>query len=346
MRPMQIQRLLVTGGCGFIGSNFVHHVLAQHSQLKVVNLDALTYAGRQENLADVEADPRYRFVHGDICDPEAVRSAMEGCDAVVNFAAETHVDRSLLGAGHFIQTDCYGVWILLEEARRREVQRFIQVSTDEVYGSIDRGSFTESSPLMPTNPYSASKAGGDRIAYSFWASFGLPVIITRASNNYGPYQYPEKLIPLFVTNALAGLPLPLYGDGRNVRDWLFVLDHCKAIDFLLQRGTPGEVYNIAGGNERPNIEITERILELLGASRDLVQFVTDRPGHDRRYSLNADKLAALGWRPETGFEDAMDATVRWYVDHPEWWRPIREEDEEFAAYYRRQYGQRLGDNGP
>ncbi len=342
---MRIERLLVTGGCGFIGSNFVRHVLAARPGLEVVNLDALTYAGRRENLADIEDDPRYRFVHGDICDAEAVRDAMDGCDAVVNFAAETHVDRSLLGAGHFIQTDCYGVWVLLEEARRRGVARFVQVSTDEVYGSIDRGSFTESSPLMPTNPYSASKAGGDRIAFSFWASFGVPVIITRASNNFGPYQYPEKLIPLFVTNALTGLPLPLYGDGGNVRDWLWVLDHCRAIDFLLSHGDPGEVYNIAGGNERTNLEITTRILDLLGRPRDLIRFVEDRPGHDRRYSLDASKLAALGWRPETSFEDALETTVRWYVDHPDWWRPIREGDEEFAAYYRRQYGRRLED-GP
>jgi dTDP-glucose 4,6-dehydratase len=346
MRAMQIRKLLVTGGCGFIGSNFVRHVLAAHPDLEVVNLDALTYAGRKENLADVEDYPRYQFVHGDICDPEVVCGAMEGCDAVVNFAAETHVDRSLLGAGHFIQTDCYGVWVLLEEARRRSVRRFVQISTDEVYGSIDRGSFTEDSPLMPTNPYSASKAGGDRIAYSFWASFGVPVIITRASNNFGPYQYPEKLIPLFVTNALANRPLPLYGDGKNVRDWLFVEDHCRAIDFLLERGEPGEVYNIAGGNERTNLEITERILDALGKPRDLISFVADRPGHDRRYSLNADKLAALGWAPRSRFEDALESTVRWYVEHPEWWRPIREEDEEFAAYYRTQYGHRLGDTGP
>ncbi len=336
-----MRRLLVTGGCGFIGSNFVRHMLGRHPGLEIVNLDALTYAGRPENLADVADDPRYTFVHGDICDPEAVAAAMNGCDAVVNFAAETHVDRSLLGAGHFIQTDCYGVWVLLEEARRRGVERFVQISTDEVYGSIESGSFTETAPLMPRNPYSASKAGGDRIAYSFWASFGVPVIITRASNNYGPYQYPEKLIPLFVTNALAGRELPLYGDGGNVRDWLYVEDHCAAIDFLLARGEPGEVYNIAGGNERTNLEITRAILRILDRPESLIRFVTDRPGHDRRYSLDGGKLAALGWTPAADFDRALETTVRWYVEHPEWWRPIREQDEEFAAYYRRQYGRRL-----
>ena len=341
-----MKRILVTGGCGFIGSNFVRHMLAAHPGLEVVNLDALTYAGRPENVADVADDPRYTFVHGDICDAGVVARAMEGCDAVVNFAAETHVDRSLLGAGHFIQTDCYGVWVLLEEARRRGVERFVQISTDEVYGSIEEGSFTETDPLMPRNPYSASKAGGDRIAYSFWASHDVPVIITRASNNFGPYQYPEKLVPLFVTNALADRPLPLYGDGRNVRDWLFVEDHCRAIDFLLSRGEPGEVYNIAGGNERANIDVTRAILDILGKPHDLIRLVTDRPGHDRRYSLDAGKLAALGFEPETGFETALERTVRWYVDNPRWWRPIREQDEEFAAYYARQYGERLGESSP
>ncbi len=336
-----MKRILVTGGCGFIGSNFVRHMLASDPAVEIVNLDALTYAGRLENLEDVAEDPRYTFIHGDICDPEAVTRAMDGCDVVVNFAAETHVDRSLLSAGHFIQTDCYGVWVLLEEARRRGIERFVQISTDEVYGSIASGSFDEQTPLMPRNPYAASKAGGDRIAYSFWASFGVPVIITRASNNYGPYQYPEKLIPLFVTNALVDRELPLYGDGGNIRDWLYVGDHCSAIAFLIEHGTPGEVYNIAGGNERANIEITKKILEILGKPEDLIRFVADRPGHDRRYSLDGSKLAALGWTPQTVFEEALERTVRWYVDHPQWWRPIREHDEEFARYYETQYGARL-----
>ncbi len=337
----RMKRILVTGGCGFIGSNFVRHVMGTRPEAEVVNLDALTYAGRRENLADLEDDRRYRFVHGDICDPAAVAEAMAGCDVVVNFAAETHVDRSLLGAGHFIQTDCHGVWVLLEEARRLAVERFVQISTDEVYGSIEQGSFTEESPLKPRNPYSASKAGGDRIAYSFWASFGVPVVITRASNNFGPYQFPEKLIPLFVTNALDDRPLPLYGDGGNIRDWLFVDDHCAAIDFLLDHGEAGEVYNVAGGNERTNLEITRTVLALLGKPETLVRFVDDRPGHDRRYSLDGGKLAALGFAPSTDFETALESTVRWYADHPEWWRPIREQDTEFADYYRRQYAQRL-----
>jgi len=337
-----MRRLLITGGCGFIGSNFVRHVLGSHPETEVVNLDALTYAGRRENLADVEDDPRYTFVHGDICDQAVVAEAMEGCDAVVNFAAETHVDRSLLGAGHFIQTDCYGVWVLLEEARRRSVGRFVQISTDEVYGSCERGSFTEDDPLMPTNPYSASKAGGDRIAYSFWASFGLPVMITRASNNYGAYQYPEKLVPLFVTNALSDQPLPLYGDGGNVRDWLHVEDHCAAVDFVLAHGVAGEVYNIAGESERTNLEVTRIILQALDRPESLIRFVTDRPGHDRRYSLDAGKLARLGWRAAKVFEEALERTVRWYVDNPDWWRPVRERDGDFAAYYQRQYGDRLG----
>ncbi len=341
-----MRRVLVTGGCGFIGSNFVRRLLAERPGLEVVNLDVLTYAGRLENLREVEDDPRYTFIRGDICDAEVVAAAMAGCDAVVNFAAETHVDRSLLGAGHFIQTDCYGVWVLLEEARRRKVERFVQISTDEVYGTIDIGSFDETAPLMPRNPYSASKAGGDRIAYSFWASFGVPVIITRASNNFGPYQFPEKLVPLFVTNALADRPLPLYGDGGNVRDWLFVADHCRAIDFLLDRGEPGEVYNIAGGNERPNVEVTRLLLDVLGKPHDLIRFVTDRPGHDRRYSLDASKLGRLGFRPEAEFESALEKTVRWYVDNAWWWQPIREQDAEFAAYYARQYDERLRGSTP
>ncbi|MFN3414332.1 MAG: dTDP-glucose 4,6-dehydratase, partial [Thermoanaerobaculum sp.] len=294
-------RILVTGGCGFIGSNFVRLILSERPDWEVVNLDKLTYAGRLENLQDVADNPRYRFIHGDICDPQAVAEAMRGCQFAVNFAAETHVDRSLLGASHFIDTDVKGVLVLLEEARRVGLARFIQISTDEVYGSIEHGSFTEESVLNPRNPYAASKAGGDRMAYAYWATFGVPVIITRASNNYGPYQYPEKLIPLFVTNALRDEPLPLYGDGRNVRDWLFVEDHCRALLFLLEHGQPGEVYNIAGGNERENIEVTRAVLRLLGKPESLIRLVADRPGHDRRYSLDATKLRRLGWQPQVPF---------------------------------------------
>jgi len=334
-------RHLVTVGCGFIGSNFVRLVLAERPDWEVVNLDKLTYAGRLENLADVADDPRHRFVKGDICDPEAVRTAMAGCTAAVNFAAETHVDRSLLGAAHFIDTDIKGVLVLLEEARRVGLERFVQISTDEVYGSIRDGSFTEESVLNPRNPYSASKAGGDRLAYAYAATYGVPVVITRASNNYGPYQYPEKLIPLFATNALRDQSLPLYGDGRNVRDWLHVSDHCRAVLFLLESGATGEVYNVAGGNERENIEITRAVLRILGKPESLIRPVEDRVGHDRRYSLDATKLRRLGWAPRVPFEQGLEETVRWYVDHEAWWRPIKDHDGEFRRYYEEQYGGRL-----
>ena len=335
-------KVLVTGGCGFIGSAFVRLLLGPKGNgASVVNLDKLTYAANLANLADVDGSPRYRFVRGDIADPDAVRDAMDGCTHVVNFAAETHVDRSLLGDASFIETDVKGVFVLLEEARRQRIARFIQISTDEVYGTIPRGSFDESSALNPRNPYSASKAGGDRLAYSYWASYGLPVVITRASNNYGPYQYPEKLIPLFVTNALEDRPLPLYGDGRNVRDWLFVRDHADAIAFLLEKGEPGETYNVAGGREMENIDITRRVLAAVGKPETLIRFVDDRPGHDRRYSLDASKLGRLGFRPGTAFEDGLAETVRWYRDHPEWWKPIKEKDPAFQEFYRSQYERRL-----
>ncbi|HMA17535.1 MAG TPA: dTDP-glucose 4,6-dehydratase [Thermoanaerobaculia bacterium] len=336
-------KILVTGGCGFIGSNFIRHLFqSRGGAVSIVNLDKLTYAANPANLADVATRANYRFIRGDIADPEVVSSAMEGCDAVVNFAAETHVDRSLLGDASFIETDVRGVFVLLEEARRRGgLSRFIQISTDEVYGTIASGSFREESPLNPRNPYAASKAGGDRLAYSYWASYGLPVVITRASNNYGPYQYPEKLIPLFVTNAIDDQPLPLYGDGRNVRDWLYVKDHAAAIDFLLEKGVPGETYNIAGGNEAENIAITKRVLSLLRKPENLIRFVDDRPGHDRRYSLDAGKLARLGFTSATPFEAGLAETVDWYSRHEDWWRPIKERDAAFREYYRTQYGDRL-----
>lgn len=335
------QKVLVTGGCGFIGSNFVRLVLAERPDWEVVNLDKLTYAGRLENLQDVADNPRYRFVKGDICDAAAVADAMAGCTMAVNFAAETHVDRSLLGATHFIDTDIKGVLVLLEQARRIGLGRFVQISTDEVYGSIAEGSFTEESLLCPRNPYAASKAGGDRLAFAYWATYQVPVIITRASNNYGPYQYPEKLVPLFVTNALRDLALPLYGDGRNVRDWLHVEDHCRGVLFLLEHGAPGEVYNIAGGNERENIEITHTILRLLGKPETLIRPVEDRVGHDRRYSLDGGKLARLGWTPQVPFGEGLAATVRWYADHEWWWKPVKDHDGEFRQYYEQQYGARL-----
>ncbi len=334
-------RVLVTGGCGFIGSNFVRMVLAERPGWEVVNLDTLTYAGRLENVADVADDPRYRFVRGDICDSEAVREAMAGCTVAVNFAAETHVDRSLLGAAHFIDTDMKGVLVLLEEARRIGLERFVQISTDEVYGSIAEGSFTEESVLNPRNPYAASKAGGDRLAFAYWATYGVPVVITRASNNYGPYQYPEKLIPLFATNALRDESLPLYGDGRNVRDWLHVSDHCRAVLFVLEHGSDGEVYNIAGGNERENIAITREVLRLLGKPDSLIRPVADRVGHDRRYSLDAAKLGRLGWAPRVVFEQGLAEAVRWYAENEAWWRPIKDHDGEFRRYYEEQYGGRL-----
>ena len=335
-------RYLVTGGAGFIGSNFIRHLFETRTDVEVVNLDKLTYAGNRENLAEYEGDRRYTFVHGDIADENVVRLAMDGCDVVVNFAAETHVDRSLLGARHFLETDVVGVFVLLEEAKKRGVSKFVQISTDEVYGTIPAGtSSTEEWPLLPRNPYSAAKAGGDRLAYSYWASYGVPVVITRASNNYGPYQYPEKMLPLFVTNALEGEPLPVYGDGKQVRDWLHVRDHCEAVDFVIEKGEGGEVYNIAGGNEKENIDVTRRILAALGKPETMVRHVADRPGHDRRYSLDGTKLAKLGWKPRRAFEEAVVETVRWYVEHEAWWRAIKDKDLAFREYYKRQYGERL-----
>jgi dTDP-glucose 4,6-dehydratase len=341
-------RYLVTGGAGFIGSNFIRYVFNKYGDAaQVVNLDKLTYAGIRENLAEYEGKPNYRFLHGDIANPADVARAYEGTDGsgvdvVVNFAAETHVDRSLMEAGTFIETDVHGVLVLLEEARKHapNLKRFIQISTDEVYGSIDTGSFTETNALNPRNPYSASKAGGDRMAYAYAQTYGLPVIVTRASNNFGPWQYPEKLIPLFVTNAIDDLPLPLYGDGRNVRDWLYVEDHCAAIDFLIERGTNSETYNIGGGNERENREITQRILELTKKPESLIKRVADRQGHDRRYSIDMTKLESLGFRCSTNFDDALEQTIRWYVEHEQWWRAIKERSAEFKAYYEKQYGAR------
>ena len=333
-------KILVTGGSGFIGSNFIRHLFQVYEgDVSVVNLDKLTYAGRKENLAGVDTLPHYRFIQGDICDPEAVRAAMEGVDTVVNFAAETHVDRSILGPDSFLRTDIMGVFVLLEEALKRKVKTFVQISTDEVYGECLKDSFDEEATLNPRSPYAASKAGGDRLAGSYFHTYGAPVLITRASNNFGPYQYPEKLIPLFVTNALEDKPLPVYGDGKQVRDWLFVDDHCRAISLLLEKGKPGEVYNIGGGNERTNMDITRRILRLLGKPESLIQHVQDRPAHDRRYSLEFSKMRALGYAPSSDFDALLESTVHWYRDHPGWWGPIK--SGEFQAYYKTQYGRRL-----
>jgi dTDP-glucose 4,6-dehydratase len=331
-------KILVTGGAGFIGSNFAHYVARVHPEWEIVVLDKLTYAGRRENLEGLEGHPGFSFIHGDIADRDTVKRALPGCDLVVNFAAETHVDRSLYDAGSFIQTDVYGTFVLLEEARESDLlTRFVQISTDEVYGSVEAGSSRETDPLLPRNPYSASKAGADRLAYSYWATYGLPVIVTRASNNYGPRQFPEKIIPLFVTHAIDDVPLPLYGDGGNVRDWLHVDDHCLALDLLLAQGQAGETYNIGGGNEVRNIELTRRILALLGKPESLIRPVTDRPGHDRRYSLDCAKIRALGFTPRVGFEDGLAATVDWYVRNESWWRPIKERSPAFRQHYERHY---------
>jgi dTDP-glucose 4,6-dehydratase len=331
-------KILVTGGAGFIGSNFVRHVLTAHPGDSIVNLDKLTYAGNLENLRDVEADPRYRFVHADICDRARVREAMQGVDAVVHFAAETHVDRSNLGADDFLRTNVTGTFTLLEAARELRVARFLAVSTDEVYGSIAQGASREGDALNPSNPYSASKAAADLLVRAYWTTHRLPVLITRSSNNFGPFQYPEKVIPLFVTNALEDRALPLYGDGRNVRDWLYVLDNCAAIDLVLRRGVEGEIYNIGGAAEVQNVALTRRILALLGKPESLITPVADRPGHDRRYALDSGKVRALGWTPATGFDAALAATVEWYRTHEAWWKPIK--SGAFREYYQTQYSGR------
>jgi dTDP-glucose 4,6-dehydratase len=333
--------VLVTGGAGFIGSNFVRYAIEQHQDWHVTTLDKLTYAGRRENLREVIGHPRHAFVHGDIADAVVAGPLVERAQIVVHFAAETHVDRSILAAADFIRTDVEGTFVLLEAARRAPaLKRFIQISTDEVYGSVAEGASTETDELKPRNPYSASKAGADRLAYSYWATHGVPVVITRASNNYGPNQFPEKVIPLFVTNAIDGQHVPLYGDGRNVRDWLHVLDHCRAIDLLIERGVNGEVYNIGGGNEVANIDLTHRILELLGRPVSLIRPVADRPGHDRRYCLDTSKLRSLGWAPNTPFPEGLAATVDWYKQNEWWWRPIKDKDPAFRSYYEVQYSQR------
>ena len=331
-------KLLVTGGSGFIGSNFIRHVLAAHPDDRVVNLDKLTYAGNPANLADLEHDPRYAFVQGDVCDGKVVRDACRGVDAIVNFAAESHVDRSLMEPDAFLKTDVFGVFTLLEAVRELKIPRLLHISTDEVYGSVERGSSRESDPVRPSNPYSASKAGGDLLALAYWHTYRVPVVITRSSNNFGPYQYPEKVIPLFVTNALDDKPLPLYGDGRNVRDWLYVLDNCAGIDLVLRKGVDGEVYNIGGGHEVENIVLTREILRLTGKSEQLIQAVRDRPGHDRRYSVDSGKIHRLGWRPRHPFAQALETTVAWYRSHEAWWKPLK--SGELRAWYDRQYGAR------
>jgi dTDP-glucose 4,6-dehydratase len=328
-------RLLVCGGAGFIGSNFVRLRVRDHGD-EVTVLDKLTYAGRRENLRDVAEE--IRFVHGAIEDPSAVAQAVDGCDAIVNFAAETHVDRSISGPEAFIMTNMQGTHVLLEAARERSL-RYLQVSTDEVYGSIEHGSFTETSPLNPSSPYSATKTGADLLVSSYFHTYALPTLICRGSNNYGPYQYPEKMIPLMVLNALAGDSLPVYGDGRNVRNWLYVEDFGRGIGHALSHGEPGEVYNCGGPDECENLEVVSKILGLCGADESLIEFVADRPGHDRRYSLSSAKLGALGWEPTVRFADGLARTVEWYRDNDWWWRPIR--SGAYREYYERQYGRAL-----
>lgn len=336
-------RVLVTGGCGFIGANFIRQQLRDHDDVHIVNLDLLTYAGNLENLSDIQSDPRYKFYRGDICDRECVDSILgsESIEAVIHFAAESHVDRSILDSGPFIQTNIVGTQVLLDACRSPKIKRYVQVSTDEVYGSLgETGFFTEETPLAPSSPYSASKTAADLLVGAYHHSFDFPAIITRCSNNYGAYQFPEKLIPLFITNAAADEALPVYGTGTNVRDWIHVEDHCRGIDAALRRGTLGEVYNFGGGNERTNMEITHAILKLLDKPETLIRYVADRPGHDLRYAIDSSKAEqALGWKPQVNFEEGLKETIDWYLAHPQWIEHIK--SGEYQSYYETQYGERL-----
>ncbi|MGW8958185.1 dTDP-glucose 4,6-dehydratase [Paenibacillus sp. NPDC055715] len=337
-------KLLVTGGAGFIGSNFVLYMLKQHPEYEIVNIDALTYAGNLENLKSIENHPKHTFVKADITDAQAIDQLMQqGIDVVVNFAAESHVDRSILEPEVFVKTNVLGTQVLLDAAKKYNVTKFVQVSTDEVYGSLgETGLFTEETPLQPNSPYSASKAGGDLLVRAYHETFGLPVNITRCSNNYGPYQFPEKLIPLMISRALSDQQLPVYGDGLNIRDWLYVEDHCSAIDLVIHQGKLGEVYNIGGNNERTNVHIVKTVLEELGKPESLISYVQDRPGHDRRYGIDPTKtMNELGWKPKHSFETGIKETIRWYLDNKEWWTRIQ--SGEYQQYYAKQYGSRLGD---
>jgi dTDP-glucose 4,6-dehydratase len=338
MGDVDIRAVLVTGGAGFIGSNFVRHLAAGEYE-RIVVVDKLTYAGNRANLAGVLDDSRITFVQGDICDTELMFEVSQAVDAIVNFAAETHVDRSLMNAGEFIQTDVYGVYVLLEAARRNHLQRFLHVSTDEVYGHVPQGYSREADRLDPRNPYSASKAGGELMIRAYAESHGLPALITRGSNTYGPYQYPEKVLPVSITNVLQGRPILIYGDGQQVRDWLHVQDHVEGIEFVLRNGVLGEAYNIGGGNERRNVEIAEAVLGALDAPNEMLHFVTDRQGHDRRYALDTSKLRALGWSPRVRLADGLQATIQWYRDNQEWWGPIRN-SADYQRYFEENYGSR------
>lgn len=337
-------KLLVTGGAGFIGSNFVLYMLKQHPNYQIINVDALTYAGNLENLKSVEGNPNHAFVKADIADAKAMDKLIsQGVDVIVNFAAESHVDRSILEPDIFVKTNVLGTQVLLDAAKKHGVKKFVQVSTDEVYGTLgETGLFTEETPLAPNSPYSASKAGGDLLVRAYHETFGLPVNITRCSNNYGPYQFPEKLIPLMISRALADEALPVYGDGLNIRDWLYVEDHCSAIDLVIHQGRDGEVYNIGGNNERTNLYIVRTILEQLGKPESLIKHVQDRPGHDRRYGIDPTKIMKeLGWKPKHSFETGIKETIRWYLDNKEWWTRIQ--TGAYQEYYAKQYGNRLGD---
>ena len=332
--------ILVTGGAGFIGSHLVRRLVLDGGH-QVVNLDALKYSGNRANTKDLEGHSGYNFVHGDIADQVLVNRLLEEhcIEGVINAAAETHVDRSILDPGSFATTDVVGTGVLLEEARRAGIKRFVQVSTDEVYGSVESGTSTEEDRLVPRSPYSASKAGGDLLSLSFWTTYRFPVMVTRGSNTYGPNQYPEKFIPLFVTNAIDDEPLPLYGDGRQRRDWLAVQDHCAGIERVLWDGKPGQIYNIGGGNERENLDVAEQLLALLGKPKSLIRFIEDRPGHDRRYAVDSRKVTKIGWEPTVRFDDGLKATVEWYQRNQSWWRPIK--SGEFRAYYEAMYAKRL-----
>ncbi len=317
-------RLLVTGGAGFIGSNFIRWILAKDPALEVVNLDKLTYAGNTANLKELESSPRYRFLRGDVADSPVVEEAMRGCDAVVHFAAETHVDRSIADAAVFLRTNVQGTCALLEAARHGHVRRFVQISTDEVYGSLEDGEAAEESPILPNSPYAASKAAADHLVRAYHATYSVPALVVRGSNNFGPYQFPEKFLPLLITNALEGKPLPLYGDGLYTREWLFVEDFCEAIGLILERGEVGQVYNVGSGDRRVNLDAAAWILERTGQPRTLVHHVTDRLGHDRRYAISSHKVRALGWAPRYRFEEGLEKTLQWYRAHEAWWKPLKQ----------------------
>ena len=331
-----MRRLLITGGAGFIGSNFVKYMLKKYSDYKMTVIDRLDYAGNLENLKEVENNKNYKFIKGDICNEQIVNKLVKDNDITINFAAATHVDRSIIGASEFVRTNVQGTYILLESARKEKIEKYIQISTDECYGSVEEGSFKESSPLKPSNPYAASKAGGDMLVYAYFITYKLPVNIIRSVNNFGPYQYPEKFIPLFITNALEDRNLPLYGDGKNIRDWLYVYDNCAATDIILHKGKEGEIYNVGRGEENCNLTVAHLILETLSKSAELICFVEDRKGHDRRYALDSSKVKALGWQPRHRFEEAIEETVKWYVKNKGWWQKIKEK-REYKDFYQKWY---------